>query len=194
MAGGTLRKGQHPRLKRRKGADGTRSADRKFTRKNKQIVYEAIANGMPRICCADLIGVTSVTWSQWMTRATEFPDSAYAAFKDKCAALKAAREKEALEVIKNCGKGKYTKTDTTIKKNAAGEIEVTKRTTQMYPQWQAAAWYLERRRAKHYSLNQPALDKTPEDHAREIKDAYDSIMNSVPDKPEPWCNRIPEED
>ena len=164
-------------------------AKRKFTRLNKKIIYDAIKIGLPRLRSAELAGVDPVTWTTWMNRGKERPDSPYGYFREKCFALKVEREKEALDIIHKCGNGKFTKTDTTVKKNANGEIEVTKKTSQMYPQWQAEAWYLERRRAKEYALNKEVTNKTPEEHAKEINDAYNAIIGSIPNEPKPWCNQ-----
>ena len=166
----------------------------KFTRKNKRIIYDAIRAGLPRSKCADLIGVRETTFNSWVLKAKENPSTPYGSFYKKICELKVAREREALDIISKCGKGEFVKTDTTIKKNADGQIEVTKRTTQMYPQWQAQAWFLERRSPKDYSLKKDVIEKTPEEIAREIRESYNAIVNSVPDKPEPWCNRYPEEE
>jgi hypothetical protein len=129
---------------------------------------------------APMIGIPRNTLQDWLTKGKDPRNRKHYRFRTRLFKIKAEREKRALEIIGRCGQGDFVKTDTVVKKNAKGEIEVTKRTTQMYPQWQAEAWFLERRHKKDYSREMTADDKTPEEHARQIQEAYNAVMASVP--------------
>lgn len=111
------------------------------------------------------------------------PDSnpVHASFRRNIQRLEIAHEREALDIIKKVAIGGDTITETKVVIAADGGVETTRVQKEKGPVWQAAAWWLERRRQDDYGRDRGGEDyKTSEEVAAEIKQAADAMFDSVP--------------
>ena len=150
-----------------------------LNRRTKKIIFEAIKLGLPSSRCADLIGVSNHTFYMWLDYGKDTRRKKYFHFRRKVFEIKVERELSALRVIRECGQGSFIKTDTSIKSGPKG-IETITKTSRMYPQWQAEAWFLERRYKKTYGKDIIYDSGTPDEQAHKIKEAYDALQDSIP--------------
>ena len=109
----------------------------------------------------------------------------YKAFRAKIKSFQAQHERDALRIISKVAEGGYKKTETRITMGPKGR-EVMRKVSEIAPTWQAAAWFLERRYKEEYGKEpfDPLSKKTPVEVAAEIKQAADSMFDSVPGEPE----------
>jgi len=150
-----------------------------LNRRVKKIIYAALKMGLPLRRCSDLVGVSVNTLGVWMEYGKDSRRKKFHDFRNKVLRIRIQRELDALKIIKQCGQGSFMKTDTVIKNGPKG-IETITKTTRMYPQWQAEAWFLERRHKKSYGKEVVYDSGSPDEQARKIKEAYDALSNSIP--------------
>lgn len=150
-----------------------------LNRRVKKIIYAALKLGLPLRRCSDLVGISTNTLNVWMDYGKDSRRKKFHSFRNKVLRIRIQRELDALKIIKQCGQGSFIKTDTVIKNGLKG-IETITKTTRMYPQWQAEAWFLERRRKKTYSKETIYDSSNPDEQARKIKEAYDALKDSIP--------------
>lgn len=119
-----------------------------------------------------------------MKKGTDPDLPVYKAFRAKIKSFQAQHERDALSIISKVAKGGYKKTETRITMGPKGQ-EIQRKTSTMAPTWQAAAWFLERRYKEEYGKEpfDPLSKKTPVEIAAEIKQAADSMFDSVPGEP-----------
>jgi hypothetical protein len=105
----------------------------------------------------------------------------YYAFRKRIKKIEAQRESDLIATIERCAHGGCEIKETEVRIGPRGK-EIKKRTKQMAPQWQAAAWRLERWMPDDYGLRPVNMnaDQTPEDIAREIQSAAEALSASVP--------------
>jgi len=169
-------------------ADGRRLKRRKsgldhITRRKRQILYEAIRLGMTRSSACNLAGITYKTFSIFLDRGKDKTFRKNYRFRKKIEALEAESEKEALNVIRQASRGGISIKKIKVKSGLKDSFrEVT--TTELAPQWQAAAWFLERKKAKDWGRDNTGEDiKSSEDIAREIAEAQKYVEESIPMEP-----------
>ena len=155
-----------------------------LTRSVKQQIYEGVRIGMPMSRAAELAGINKNLFNMWMKRGqSPKPYPKFYRFINKLKQIERQREKEALEVIRNCGKGGFETKKTKIKIVGDGDNKQTtveKTVRQSTPQWQAMAWYLERLHKKYYSREAVVDESTTRDRAKEISDLIAEIDKTIP--------------
>jgi hypothetical protein len=103
--------------------------------------------------------------------------------------IQAKLEIEKLNIIRNVAQGKYKIKKTKVKSNENGEIEIVRTVKTIAPDWKAAAWFLERRypdeyrRKNQFDTTVIPIERTPEEKAAQIKQAFDIMLKSVPTEP-----------
>ena len=93
-----------------------------------------------------------------------------------------ATEYESLDIIRKAARGGGRIVETKITVGPKGR-EITKTRRTQSPNWQAAAWWLERRYKEDYGrdpLDKEKEKRDVEDIALEIKQAADALFRSVP--------------
>lgn len=166
------------RITRRVGSTN-QGTPRKLTLKARKIIYTAIEAGLPLYRCHDLIGVSKTRFNTWLEYGDDPQYPLYFFWKQKIKKIRKQREIDALNIINNAASGGWKQTISKIKETEKGlEREFTEKT--MAPQWQAAAWFLERLYKDVYGRELIKMEKTPEEYAREIHDAAKQLFNSVP--------------
>ena len=169
------------RTKKKKGG-----RDFEFLQPNETyVLFKAIEAGMPPRKAADLAGISSRKYDEWMQRGRK-KDPKYSSrcyrFRTKVIKLERQREIEALNAIRNMGNGGLEVTETRIKMIGEKETEIIRTTKNLAPQWQAAAWFLERRCDDYKS---EVIDtRTPEERAREINALVLAMKATVPPQKE----------
>jgi hypothetical protein len=154
----------------------------------------------PRQYRAAGAGITTVTFNAWLregglARAAIARGEKVTAAQKRYAEFLTAYEKaeaEAIAVrlgtIHDAAKGGWVKTKTTVKVDGEGSvIEETTTTETIPPQWQAAAWMLERRRPQEFGRRvevtgangEPLVPK--EDRADVLASAMEGYLRGVDD-------------
>lgn len=168
------------KIKRRRGTK--QRGQSKFVPKTRNLIYKAYEAGIPsarRI--AEMCGIDASLLSQWLDRGKDPSWPAHFAFRQRIMRIQAKREGEMLACIEKCAAGGQKIKETQIKINPKGK-EVKKRVRETAPQWQAAAWRLERWLPDDYGLK-PAdvnADSSAADLAQEIQKAAMALDESVP--------------
>jgi len=168
-------------IKRRKGS--YKKTNNKLTRRTKQILFEALSIGMSRKSACALAGISDKTFAQHMDYGKDPTLTKYYHFRQKIKKLEAKRQKEALEVIRACGNGGLTIRKTKIKNSEKGGLETETQKIELAPQWQAAAWYLERKDKTNWGRDSIGETKTPNEIAQEVMEAQQALFSSVPLQP-----------
>jgi len=175
------------KIKRRKSGSRKRqdiAFSNLFTRSNRKIIYAGLEAGLPikRLC--ETIGMDQTTFTFWMKRGKAYKGyKKYRAFRLRVNKIRDKLEKESIEIIRNAAKGGGDIVETKITLYDSRPKEITRIKKKIAPQWQAAAWWLERRRRDEYgrgNIDDSLNKKTVEEMALEIKNAADDLFNSVP--------------
>jgi hypothetical protein len=170
------------KIKRRKGSmkKEERANKCKLTLRAKNIVYAAIEAGLPISKCAHLIGVDHTTFYTYMKYGEDPRYAKFYEFRRKIKRIEKNRELEALKVIREAASGGFVVKRTKIKTSNRG-MTVTKEESTLSPQWQAAAWFLERKDKLNWSREGLGeTNKTPGELAEEVQAAQAHLYNSVP--------------
>jgi hypothetical protein len=137
----------------------------KLTDERSQIIIDAVRNGVPRETAARLAGVAPSTLFLWLSKG-QGSTSRYSEFLESVERAGAEAEEEALEVIRQAARGgavlgtrRYTKRDGTP------VVEETR----AKPDWQAAAWYLERAHRDSWTKTDRIDIKLLADHVAETE-------------------------
>ena len=172
-----IRKEPERKIKRRQGSSASHKS--KVTRQCRQILFEAITLGMTRKTACALAGINYQTFSNYMDYGKDKAFTKHYHFRKKILRLEAQRESQALEVIKEAAAGGKRVKKTKIKSGVKDSFtEITD--TTLAPQWQAAAWYLERKMKKDWGRDSIQDAKTPAEIAHEVIEAQQLINNSIP--------------
>lgn len=168
------------KIKRRKGSNGR--GQYRFTSKMRRLIYKAYEAGIPsqrRI--AEMVGIDPGVLSLWLDRGKDPSWAAHYAFRQRIMRIQARREAEMLSCIEKCASGGQKIKETQIKINPKGR-EVKKRVRETAPQWQAAAWRLERWLPNDYGLKVADInaESSAADLAQEIQKAAMALDESVP--------------
>lgn len=169
------------KLKRRKGSDRITTMPSKLTLRARKIVYAAIEAGLPITRCHSLIGVDQSTMYKYLKYGEDPRYRKYYNFRQKIKKIKARREIEALKVIRECAAGGFKKKKTKVQTGDKGTIITTTETT-LSPQWQAAAWFLERKDKSNWGRDPVSDAKSAAELAREIQEAQLLLQNSIPNE------------
>lgn len=157
---------------------------RKFTRRNRKLIYEALRTGLPIGKAIELAGLDRSTYYRWMQKGKDKRNPVHVRFRNHVKRIHAELEMEKLNNIRKVAKEGYEITETSIRYNKTGRIELMKTVKKIGSCWQAAAWFLERRFPEEYSRKKiPLDDVTASENAAQIKAAYDALMASVPAVP-----------
>jgi hypothetical protein len=167
------------KLKRRAGSDNYKSMPSKLTLRARKIVYAAVEAGLPITRCHSLIGVNQSTMYTYLKYGEDPRYKKFFNFRNKIKRIQARREIEALKVIRESAKGGFTKKKTKIQTGDKGTIVTTTETT-LSPQWQAAAWFLERKDKHNWGRDPVSEGKSAAELAKEIQEAQQLLYNSVP--------------
>jgi len=153
----------------------------KFNRFRRRAFFTAIKDRIPATRACELVGISFVTYRKWMLLGNEKGHPIQRRFRQKVKSIEVDNEKECLEIIRRAGKGGNKVVETKITIGPKGQ-ETTRHWKTALPQWQAAAWWLERRLKDEYSKDISTEDKkkSAEELAREVKDALEALQGSVP--------------
>ena len=171
------------KLKRRPGSDNYKRIPSKLTLRARKIVFAAVEAGLPITRCHNLIGVNQSTMYTYLKYGEDPRYKKFYSFRQKIKRITARREIEALKVIRESAKGGFTKKKTKIQTGAKGTIITTTETT-LSPQWQAAAWFLERKDKSNWGRDPVSEGKSASELAQEIQDAQLLLQNSIPSEKE----------
>ena len=168
------------KIKRRRGT-ATRGQN-KFVPRIRALIYKAFEAGIPsnrRI--AEMCGIDPSLLAQWLDRGKDPSWPAHYAFRQRIMRIQQRRESAMIACIEKCAVGGDKVKETQIKINPKGK-EVKKRVRETAPQWQAAAWRLERWLPDDYGLKTPDqnADQSAADLAQEIQKAAEALDASVP--------------
>ncbi len=157
---------------------------RKFTRRNRRLIYEALRSGLSIGKAIELAGLDRSTYYRWMQKGKDTRYPVHVRFRKHVNRIHAKLEMEKIDTIRKVAQGGYEFTETRIKYNKTGPIAFMKTIKTTAPCWQAAAWFLERRFPEDYGKKKlPVDDVTPGEKAAQIKAAVDAMMASVPTVP-----------
>jgi hypothetical protein len=185
------KKSKPRKIKRRK--TGIRRRNSKFSNRRTKILLKSLELGITQKRSCALAGIGTTTFDRWMEQGKDKSRPVFVAFRKRVKKLHAKQEQEALEAIKLAFKGgnKVNETKVTIKPKGTEIVKVTK---EMGPQWQSAAWFLERRFSEDYGRNKTEdTDRTAEEMARDVKAAADMLFTSVPSNKKGSQTDIPED-
>lgn len=175
-----VKKSKPRKIKRRKS--GIRKRNSKFNNRRTKILLSALEMGITRKRACALAGIGNTTFDRWMEQGKDKSRPVFVNFRKRVKKLHAKQEKEALKAIKQAYKGGTTIRETKMVIKPKG-TEIVKVTKEVGPQWQAAAWFLERRFAEDYGRNKiEDSERSAEEMARDVKAAADLLFNSVPSK------------
>jgi len=155
---------------------------RKFKRSKRRIILEALKAGLSQKRALGLADVEVSTYREWLEKGKDKTRPTYVNFRKRVKKIEAAIEREALNVIKRAYKGGAKVYETKFVMKPKG-TEITKTTRTLGPNWQAAAWRLERKFFEEYGRNRDLADmgdRSPEEYARDVKAAADLLFGTVP--------------
>jgi hypothetical protein len=167
------------KLRRRAGCENIRALPCKLTLRARKIVYAAIEMGLPLTRCHNLIGVNQSTMYTYLKYGEDPRYKKFYNFRQKIKKIERRRELEALKVIRESAKGGFTKIKTVIQTGDKGNV-ITRTTSTLSPQWQAAAWYLERKDKSNWGRDTIGESKSAAELAADIQEAQLALFNSVP--------------
>jgi hypothetical protein len=160
----------------------------KCTPRRRKIILTALKMGLSQKRAFELAGITPHMYYQWLKKGREYRNQTYHHFYIRVKSILAKEERQALDVIKQAMKGgeKIVERKVTISKKGT---EVQKTTKKRGSNWQAAAWRLERMDPESYGrkfFDSNNLDadnklKSPDQIAREVKEAAERLFASVPE-------------
>lgn len=179
ITGGRTSKGKICTVTRRPGCDGYRSNVSKLNLRARKIVYAAVEAGLPITRCHNLIGVDRTTFYTYLKYGEDPRYTKFFNFRQKIKKIERRREIEALKVIKESAKGGFKKIKTKIQTGDKGNI-ITRTESTLSPQWQAAAWFLERKDKSNWGRDTIGENKSAAELAAEIQEAQLALLNSVP--------------
>lgn len=170
-------------LKRRKGTKN--QGEDKFKPKIRKLIYKCYEAGIPSATrIADIVGIDPSSLYSWLDKG-KHPDlyPAHYAFRQRIMRIESRREADLIACIEGCAKGGQLIRETQIRISKIKGKEVKKRIREAAPQWQAAAWRLERWKPDDYGLKVASAnsDESAEDLAMEIQKAAMALDASVPD-------------
>ena len=153
------------------------------TKRQRDIIYEAIKAGLPIIRAVELAGITVSQHYNWMKMGLDKKNKKFYQYRKAIIRFRARREKEALEVIRSAQNGGQKIKEVKVHIGGKYGREVTRIVKTTPPKWHAAAWYLERLYPEQYALKTKDDDsnKTPEEFAKQILDSINQMDQSVPD-------------
>lgn len=186
-----LKEGSQKKIKRRRSA--RRYKSKIFNRTNRKLIFEGLEKGVDIKRVLALLNINKRTFDTWMKRGKDPTNPpTYSYFRSRINRIEHDNEKEAIAAIRRAYKGGTTIYETKIKQTRAGTLIEKVEKTQA-PQWQAAAWRLERKYPDDYGAKDKSIfgDKSVEEIAREVKQAADILFASVPSAP--TQEQIPED-
>ena len=164
-----------------KRPDSNIKRKRKFTKRNRRLIYEALLTGLPIGKAIELAGLDRSTYYRWMQKGKDKRYPVHVRFRNHVNRIHARLELEKIDTIRKVARGGYELTQTSIRFYKSGRITVQKTVKTTGPCWQAAAWFLERRFPENYGRKKQSVDDvTPAERAVEIKAAFDALMASAP--------------
>ena len=167
------------KLKRRAGCNHINSLPSKLTLRARKIVYAAIEAGLPITRCHNLIGVNQSTMYTYLKYGEDPRYKKFYNFRQKIKKIERRREIEALKAIRESAKGGFQKIKTKIQTGDRGNV-ITRTETTLSPQWQAAAWFLERKDKSNWGRDTIGESKSAAELAADIQEAQLALFNSVP--------------
>lgn len=176
-------------IKKLKRPDNNIIRRRKFTRRNRKLIYEALRTGLPISKAIELTDLDRSTYYRWMQKGKDHRYPVHMRFRNVVLRIQAKLQIEKLNVIRKVAQGNFEIIKTKVKTRQNGDVVIVRTVKNKAPCWQAAAWFLERRFPDEYGkrrkfITVERLEETnPEEKALEIKQAFDAIFQSVPTKP-----------
>jgi hypothetical protein len=173
------------KIKRRPSKNKTSAFSGDCTRNQRNIIYEAIKARLPLARAAMLAGVKKPTFDRWMRYGIDKnKPRRYYFFRRKVLELRAENEKQSLAVISKMANGGTKLKEMRISIGGKFGREITKTTKEMAPQWQAAAWLLERTLPDDYGLKKRDDNKNKEasEIAKEIQEAMKAMDETIPEE------------
>jgi len=156
----------------------------KFNRSTRVIIYKALKARLPIHRACELANVNRSTFRDWMKKGESprrYPK--HATFRRTVTQIEAIKEQEALKVIELAQYGGQEIVETKIHIGGKYGREITRTRKQLKPHWGAAAWWLEKTKPEDYGGEQIGdTNQTPEELAREIREAMQAMDESVPDE------------
>lgn len=155
----------------------------KFDQIARNIIYKALENRMSIAKAIGLANISRSTFERWMKKGEDPIHTDYHIFRNKVEEIRANNEAESLEILRTVQSGNYKITETRVVISEEKGKTVTTVVKKAAPNWQAAAWYLERC-CTGYELK-PYLEnnnRSPEEIALEIMSTIGEIEDTIPDE------------
>ena len=174
---------EQPKLKRLKNRRTARRLDHMCTRKVRKEFYKAFRNRLPIGQACTLIGISHRTFTRWMSRGND-PDSPlmYRVFRKNVLNIRRERIEDALKIISKAAAGGHVQREVKVQIGGKYGRTVTRTNKTILPQWNAAAWLLERMHPEEFGIHRTGEDaQSPEETARQIQDALNAMEETVPE-------------
>jgi DNA invertase Pin-like site-specific DNA recombinase len=151
-----------------KRPDSNIKRKRKFTRRNRKLIYEALRTGLSIGKAIELAGLDRSTYYRWMEKGKDKRNPVHVRFRNHVIRIHAKLEMEKINTIRKVAQGGYELTETRIRYNKTGRIALMKTV----------------KTTEDYGKKKQSLDNaTPAERAVQIKAAFDAMMASVPTVP-----------
>lgn len=155
---------------------------RNFNPRVRRMLYASIEAGLPYNRACEICGVNYPNFQYWMRRGRTDPEiSPYTQFRRYIKRIEARKESELLQVIDRAAEGgaAVREREITFSPDKGRTIRIRKKV--LLPNWKAAAWRLERKFPDEYYLqDKDESSRTPDQIAEDIREAYDTLENSIP--------------
>ena len=154
---------------------------RKFTARNRRLIYEALRAELSIYKTVSLVGIDRSTFYRWMEKGLDNRYPVHVRFRNTVNRILAEIEAEKIQIIRKAAMGGSTEVTEKTWQNKSGIVktEITLKT--VGSDWRAAAWFLERRFPDRYGRLKPTPPEVPaSEQATQIKQAADALFSSVP--------------
>jgi len=152
----------------------------KLTRERRRILVGAIEARIPIKRACELANIQYQTFRNWMKKGEDPTNGKFFKFRQRINQIEVQKEIDALKVIERAQKGGDKIHETKIVLGGKYRKIVTKVTKTIAPNWNAAAWWLERCRDGYAPRDVQQQEKTPQEAAQEIREALNAFDESVP--------------
>lgn len=154
----------------------------KFCQLSRNIIYKALENRLSIAKAIALANVSRSTFDRWIKRGEDPENKDYHIFRNRVEEIRAENEAESLEILRKVGSGNWEITETRVSISEEKGRTTTHIVKKASPNWQAAAWYLERcctgYELKPYSDNNA---RSSEEIALEIAQTIREIEDTIPE-------------
>ena len=122
-----------------KRPDSNIKRKRKFTRRNRRLIYEALRTGLTIGKAIELAGLDRSTYYRWMQKGKDSRNPVHVRFRKHVNRIHAKLEMEKINTIRKVARGGIELTETRVRYDTNGRVALMKTVKTTAPCWQAAA-------------------------------------------------------